>query len=188
MSHLRTMPRSLLNCGTSYGQVRTQYWQPMHWSSRWRTMPVDGILFVGLDRTAVHARRVEAVVAGGGDRLLHRRVARAAVQQADAAPGLVVVQPVQAVAGRDARLAARCRRPGRRGSRTARRPSAWPAGSAPRSSRRGRSPASWRLAKRSTAVRSRCRSRSSLTRTVFAGADIPLKMSDRRATRQRLKC
>ena len=30
MSHLRTMPRFLLYCGTSYGQVSVQYWQPMH--------------------------------------------------------------------------------------------------------------------------------------------------------------
>src|SRR5258705_4161308 len=42
MSHLRTMPRLALYCGTSYGQVSMQYWQPMHWSSRWRTMPVMG--------------------------------------------------------------------------------------------------------------------------------------------------
>ena len=107
MSHLRTMPRLLLNCGTSYGQVSMQYWQPMHWSSRWRTMPVDGILLVGLHRAAVHAGRVEAVVAGGGHRLLHGRLARAAVQEADAAPGLVVVEAVQAVAGGDAGLAPR---------------------------------------------------------------------------------
>ena len=66
----------------------------------------DRILLVGLDRAAVQAGRVDAVVAGGGHRLLHGRVARAAVQQADAAPGLVVVEAVQAVAGGDARLAA----------------------------------------------------------------------------------
>ena len=42
MSHLRTMPRSSLYFGTSYGHVKMQYWQPMHWSSRCLTMPVTG--------------------------------------------------------------------------------------------------------------------------------------------------
>src|SRR5688572_2341577 len=42
MSHLRTIPRSLLNLGASYGHMNTQYWQPMHWSSRCLTMPVTG--------------------------------------------------------------------------------------------------------------------------------------------------
>src|SRR5882757_1959655 len=42
MSHLRTMPRLLLYLGASYGHMSVQYWQPMHWSSRWRTMPVTG--------------------------------------------------------------------------------------------------------------------------------------------------
>src|SRR3982751_938115 len=40
MSHLRTMPRALLNLGASYGHMNTQYWHPMHWSSRCLTMPV----------------------------------------------------------------------------------------------------------------------------------------------------
>src|SRR5882724_9140862 len=44
MSHLRTMPRFTEYCGTSYGHFITQYWQPMHWSSRCRTMPVTGSL------------------------------------------------------------------------------------------------------------------------------------------------
>ncbi len=44
-------------------------------------------------------------MAGGRHRLLHGQVARTAVQQADAAPGLVVVEAVQAVAGGDAGLA-----------------------------------------------------------------------------------
>src|ERR1041385_1574858 len=30
MSHLRTMPRRSEYCGTSYGHISTQYWQPMH--------------------------------------------------------------------------------------------------------------------------------------------------------------
>ena len=41
-SHLRTMPSEALYCGTSYGQVSVQYEQPMHWSSRWATIPVNG--------------------------------------------------------------------------------------------------------------------------------------------------
>src|SRR6185312_937095 len=44
MSHLRTIPRAFEYCGTSYGHIITQYWQPMHWSSRCRTMPVCGSL------------------------------------------------------------------------------------------------------------------------------------------------
>src|SRR5215469_16792578 len=31
MSHLRTIPRSALYCGTPYGHMNVQYWQPMHW-------------------------------------------------------------------------------------------------------------------------------------------------------------
>ena len=42
MSHLRTMPRSGLYFGASYGHISVQYWQPMHWSSRCLTMPVTG--------------------------------------------------------------------------------------------------------------------------------------------------
>src|SRR3954464_9605217 len=42
MSHLRTIPRLALYLGASYGHISVQYWQPMHWSSRWRTMPVTG--------------------------------------------------------------------------------------------------------------------------------------------------
>src|SRR6185436_1781934 len=64
-----------------------------------------GILFVSLHRAAVHARRVQAVMASGRDRLLHGRLGRTAVQEADAAPGFVVVEAVQAVAGGDAGLA-----------------------------------------------------------------------------------
>jgi hypothetical protein len=40
MSHLPTTPRSGLNCGTPYEHVHVQYWQPMHVSALWRTMPV----------------------------------------------------------------------------------------------------------------------------------------------------
>ena len=57
MSHLRTMPRFALYCGTSYGQVSVQYWQPMHWSSRWLDDAGDRILLVRVHRAAVHARR-----------------------------------------------------------------------------------------------------------------------------------
>ena len=42
MSHLRTIPLAAWNFGTSYGQARTQYWHPKHWSSRWLTIPVIG--------------------------------------------------------------------------------------------------------------------------------------------------
>src|SRR6185295_18231666 len=64
-----------------------------------------GILLVRAHRAAVHARRVQAVVAGGRHGLLHGRVAGPAVKQTHAAPGLVVVEAVQAVARGDARLA-----------------------------------------------------------------------------------
>ena len=69
--------------------------------------PGDRVLLVGVDRAAVEAGRVEAVVAGRGHVLEHRQRRRPADEQADVAPGLAVVQPVQRVAGRHARLAAR---------------------------------------------------------------------------------
>ena len=46
-------------------------------------MPGDRVLLVGLHRAAVHAGRVQAVVAGGRHVLLHRRRAAAAEEQAD---------------------------------------------------------------------------------------------------------
>ena len=42
MSHLPTTPRSGLYCGTPYEQFHVQYWQPMHVSALWCTMPVAG--------------------------------------------------------------------------------------------------------------------------------------------------
>ena len=70
-------------------------------------MPVDGILLVGVDRAGDHARRLQAVMAGGRDVLHHRRRARAADEQAHVAPRLRFVEPVERMAGGDARLAAR---------------------------------------------------------------------------------
>ena len=63
------------------------------------------VLFVGAHRATVHAGWLQAVVARG-DRLLHRLLRAAAVQQADRTPRLAPLQTVQAVAGGDARLAA----------------------------------------------------------------------------------
>jgi hypothetical protein len=65
------------------------------------------VLFVGVHRAAVHARRLDAVMARGGHRLLHGSAGGAAVQEPHRAPRLVGVETVQAVARRDARLAAR---------------------------------------------------------------------------------
>jgi hypothetical protein len=68
--------------------------------------PVEGVLLVGVGGAAVQAGRVGAVVAGRGHRLLERLHGGAALQQADGAVGLAVVQPVHVVAGGDAGLAA----------------------------------------------------------------------------------
>src|SRR4029453_6895222 len=57
----------------------------------------------------VHARRLDAVVAGGGDVLDDRQGGGAADQQADVAPSLFLVEPVETMAGRHARLAATAR-------------------------------------------------------------------------------
>ena len=66
----------------------------------------NGIFFVGKHRAAVEALRIDAVMAGGGDGLLNRLKVSAAVQQPDAAPRLLLLQAVQAVAGSDAGFAA----------------------------------------------------------------------------------
>src|SRR6185312_4232437 len=60
-------------------------------------------------RAAVHARRIEAVMARGRDRLLEGRVGRPAVEETDRAPGLTLVEAVEVVARGDARLAAGAR-------------------------------------------------------------------------------
>ena len=65
----------------------------------------DRVLLVGVHRTRVHAGGVEAVVTGGRDVLHDRQMLAPAVQQPDVAPRLVLLQPVQRVASRDARLA-----------------------------------------------------------------------------------
>ena len=67
----------------------------------------DRVLLVGLHRAGVHAGRVEAVVAGGRHVLDDRQAPAAAVQQADVAPRLFVLEAVEPVTGCDARLAPR---------------------------------------------------------------------------------
>ena len=72
-------------------------------------MPDDAghrVLLVRLHRARVHAGRIEAVVAGGRDVLDDGQTPAPAVQQADVAPRLVLLQAVQRMARRDARLAA----------------------------------------------------------------------------------
>jgi hypothetical protein len=86
MSHLPTTPRSGLYCGTPYEQFHVQYWQPMHVSALWCTMPVIGVLGVGVDRTAAHARRVDALIAAHREIGPLRMGIEAAFDLADAAP------------------------------------------------------------------------------------------------------
>ena len=69
--------------------------------------PRERVLLVGVDRAGVQAGRVEAVVAGGRHMLEDGQLRHAADDQADVAPGLAFVQPVEVVAGRHAGLAAR---------------------------------------------------------------------------------
>src|SRR5262249_18327544 len=64
------------------------------------------IFFVGLGGTAVHAGRLETVVARGGDGLLHRRLRGAAVEQTHGSPELAVVEAIQVVAAGHAGFAA----------------------------------------------------------------------------------
>jgi hypothetical protein len=65
-----------------------------------------GILFVGEHRTAVEATRINAVMARRGDSLGERLSPILADQQPHVAPGFIVVESVQGMAGGDARLAA----------------------------------------------------------------------------------
>ena len=69
--------------------------------------PRDRVLLVGIHGTGVQAGRVETVVAGRRDVLDDRKTPAPAVQQAHVAPGLLLLEAVQRVAGGDARLAAR---------------------------------------------------------------------------------
>ncbi len=65
----------------------------------------DGIFLVGLRRTAVHARWVDAVVTRGSHRLQRGGRRRSAVEQPDRAPDLIFIEPIEAVAGGNASLA-----------------------------------------------------------------------------------
>src|SRR5262249_7093852 len=69
--------------------------------------PRDRVLLVSIDRAGAQARRVEAVVARRGDVLEDRQPPIAAHEQAHVAPALLVIQAVQRMTGRHARLAAR---------------------------------------------------------------------------------
>lgn len=66
----------------------------------------EGILFVGEDGAAVEAGGIGAVIAGGRDGLGEGVGAVAADEEADVAPGFVVVEAVEGVAGGDAGFAA----------------------------------------------------------------------------------
>ena len=44
MSHLDTIRRALSYTGTSYGQFQMQYWQPMHSSASWATIPLSSLV------------------------------------------------------------------------------------------------------------------------------------------------
>jgi hypothetical protein len=67
------------------------------------------ILLVGQHRAAFEASGLEAVVTSAGDVLNHRKRDGPADEQPDVAPRLIFVQPVEIVACRHARLAARAR-------------------------------------------------------------------------------
>ena len=57
------------------------------------------ILFIRVDRAGTHAARFEAVMAGRRDVLHHRFRRRAANKKSNIAPGLLLIEPVQSVAG-----------------------------------------------------------------------------------------
>ena len=63
------------------------------------------VFVVRVDRTTVHTSRIHAVMTGGGDRLLHRFQDCSTKKHTDIAPGLVIVEAVEIVAGGHARLA-----------------------------------------------------------------------------------
>ena len=65
------------------------------------------VLIVGVRRAAIHAGGIDAVMARGGDGLLHRLDGRAAKNHADIAPRLAFIKAVETVTRGDARLAAR---------------------------------------------------------------------------------
>jgi hypothetical protein len=65
------------------------------------------ILFVGTHRTALQASRLEAMVASCRDGLLIRPFSRAAMNQADASPGFVLIETVQGMTSANTCLAAR---------------------------------------------------------------------------------
>ncbi len=66
----------------------------------------DGIFIVSKHGTAAEATRIHTMMTGGGDGRLKRCAPIIAVKQADIAPGFVVIEAVERVAGGDAGFAA----------------------------------------------------------------------------------
>jgi hypothetical protein len=64
------------------------------------------ILFISQHRATFETGRLEAMMTGGRDSLLIRLGGRPAMQQPDAAPGLIFVQSIERVAGAHAGFAA----------------------------------------------------------------------------------
>ena len=132
----------------------------------------DGIFLVGVHGTPVQAGRIHAVMASRGDGLLEGLVDASARNATDRAPCLVLVEPVQAVARRHARLA-----PGA-GVESHGKPVLL-AGTGRRRRHEvavvarlhGSADLSWRWLNRSTALRSACTARPVVDRRVFDGRD-----------------
>jgi hypothetical protein len=67
--------------------------------------PCSLIFFISENRTAIEASWIDAMVASSSDGLLVRGMGRSAVQQANGAPGFVLIQPVERMTGTHASLA-----------------------------------------------------------------------------------
>lgn len=62
------------------------------------------VFVVRINRTTIHTCRIQAVMTRRGDCLLHRLKDGSTKKDTDIAPGLVVVEPVQMMAGSNTRL------------------------------------------------------------------------------------
>ncbi len=69
----------------------------------------DGVFFVRIHRAAIEARRLDAVMTGGGHVLQHRQLGRTTMQQTDVAPQFVLFESIKTVACRYTRFAAGAR-------------------------------------------------------------------------------
>ncbi len=107
MSHLRTIPLLGMKLGDVIRAGERAVAAAKALVVQMLDNPGERVFLEGIDRARIEAGGVEAMVTRRGDMLKHRQAGSSADQQANLAPRLAIVEPVERMAGRHTRLAAR---------------------------------------------------------------------------------